>query len=121
MMLLTYSIFFDIPQVELRDGLYESQLKALITIAEAWSQLNGTGPTDFVTSTGFQSALEIFTTDPTPCADTRLHFPVAVYVKVLGLEVYNFSAANGLNYSVGLIERSVRVQHGKSSRREGRS
>ena len=99
LMLLVYSIFFDIPQVNLRDKLYLMQLDSLVVMANR---------TNSTSSEAFGAVLSVLVKDPNaPRAVSN--FPVATYVKIAGVEVYNLSRSLNLSYSVVDRRRPVEL------------
>ena len=94
LMLLTYSVFFDIPAVNLRDQLYLTQLESLVAIADA---------TNSTASLGFDAVLGVITyTKP---SGSMIRFPTATYVKVVGQPVFNLSTELNLSYSIVEVRR----------------
>ena len=101
LLLLVYSIFFDLPQIALRQSLYQSQLNGLELIA---SRTNSTN------SVAFTAALDAVIGNGSAATPAYLDYirkqddfqvnPYVIYIKVNGEEVYNMSAILGLTYSI---------------------
>ena len=101
LLLLVYSTFYDLPQIQLRQELYQQQLTSLVLIAER------TGATDSAAFLAARDALVGNGSALTPDYLDSLRFQEGfhtsahvLYIKVAGTTVFNLSAALNLSYSI---------------------
>ena len=94
-MIMLFSIFFDVPQVALRDRLYKDQLEALSDMARVLEQ--SVPETPFQDDLAFRAMLNVTIRDKNSKKASN-HMPIASGSKVRGTEVYNISKILNLSY-----------------------
>ena len=105
LLLLVYSIFYDLPQIGIKDGLYQQQLNSLVMIERAVGADSPAFTAALDATVGNGSALTAPYLQSLRTENAQNNAPFVVYAKIGGRAVFNMTAALNLTFSIVTYRR----------------